>query len=79
MIYLDRSDLYGLVKTDRLLVKDVPQVTPARRKGLLRVLFGPSRNDSLPETYLFQLDRNGDTIPSAIALRVNRGVVVHDE
>jgi hypothetical protein len=74
IIYLDKSNLYDLVKTDRLQMMTIPKSSKSKGGNLLTLLFG-SKADTLPETYLFQLDNIGDTIPSAIVLRVNNNVV----
>jgi hypothetical protein len=71
IIYLDKSNLYELVKTDRLLMKTIPKSAKGKKGNLLKLLFGSSNPDTLPATFLFQLNHQGDTIPSAIVLRVN--------
>jgi hypothetical protein len=79
IIYLDKSNLYDLVTTDRLLMKTIPKWKQAKKAILLRLLFRTSKADTLPETFLFQLNHFGDTIPSAIVLRVNKEIVgYHD-
>jgi hypothetical protein len=75
IIYLDKSNLYDLVKTNWLLMKTIPKRTKEKKGNLLKLLFGSSNQDTLPETYLFQLDQQGDTIPSAIVFRVNDNLV----
>jgi hypothetical protein len=70
VIYLDKSNLFDMVKTERLQMKTVPKNVKAKKGHLLRVLFGSSKPDTLPDTFLFQLDNKGDTIPSAIVLRM---------
>jgi hypothetical protein len=75
VIYLDKSNLYELVKTDRLLMKTIPKNAKAKKESLLRLLFGSSKPDTLPETFLFQLNHQGDTIPSAIVFRVNNNML----
>ncbi|GAA4747579.1 hypothetical protein GCM10023229_29770 [Flavisolibacter ginsenosidimutans] len=74
IIYLDKSNFYDLVKTDKLLMKTIPKNVKVKKSNLLTLLFGPSRPDTLPETYLFQLDHRGDTIPSAIVLRLDNDI-----
>jgi hypothetical protein len=76
IIQLDRSNLYELVKTDRLRMITIPKNVKAQKRNLLTLLFASSsKPDTLPETFLFQLDQKKDTIPSAIVLRVNNNVV----
>ena len=75
VIYLDKSNLYDLVRTDRLEMMTILKSAKGKNKNLLTLLFGESKPDTLPETYLFQIDAKGDTIPSAIVLRVNNDVV----
>jgi hypothetical protein len=75
IIVLDKSNLYDLVKTDRLQMKTISKSSKPRKGNLLSLLFGSSKPDTLPETHLFQLDNKGDTIPSAIVLRVNNDVI----
>lgn len=75
IIQLDKSNLYDLVKTDRLQMMTVPKNGKAKKRNLLSLLFASSsKPDTLPETFVFQIDQRGDTIPSAIVLRVNRDV-----
>ena len=71
VIYLDKSNLFDLVKTDRLQMKTVPKNVKAKKANLLRLLFDASKPDTLPDTFLFQLDNKGNTIPSAIVLRMS--------
>jgi hypothetical protein len=72
IIYLDKSNLYDIIKSDRLLMKLMPKNDTAKKQGLLGILLGlpkPSHDNS-PEKFLFQIDNKG-AISSAIALRVN--------
>jgi hypothetical protein len=71
VIYLDKSNLFDLVKTDKLQMRTIPKNVKAKKGNLLTLLFGSSKPDTLPETFLFQLDNKGDTISSAIVLRMN--------
>jgi hypothetical protein len=76
IIQLDKSNLYDLVKTDRLQMVTLPKNGKAQKGNLLTLLFvSSSKPDTLPETFLFQIDQKGDTIPSTIVLRVNNNVV----
>jgi hypothetical protein len=72
IIYLDKSNLYDIIKSVRLLMKLMPKNDTAKKQGLLGILLGlpkPSHDNS-PEKFLFQIDNKG-AISSAIALRVN--------
>jgi hypothetical protein len=76
IIQLDKSNLYDLVKTDRLQMMTIPKNVKSQKRNLLSLLFASSsKPDTLPTTFLFQIDQKGDTIPSAIALRVNNNAV----
>jgi hypothetical protein len=76
IIQLDKSSLYDLVKTNKLQMMTVPKNVKEQKRNLFTLLFAScSKPDTLPETFLFQIDRKGDTIPSAIVLRVNKDVV----
>jgi hypothetical protein len=76
IIQLDKANIYDLVKTDRLRMMTIPRNMKAQKRNLLTLLFASSsKPDTLPETFLFQLDQKNDTIPSAIVLRVNNSVV----
>jgi hypothetical protein len=76
IIQLDKSNLYDLVKTDRLRMMTIPKNVKVQKGNLLTLLFASSsKPDTLPETFLFQLDQKNDTIPSALVLRVNNNVI----
>ena len=73
IIQLDKSNLFDQINTDKLLMRAVPK-NMEDKKDLLTWLF-PSKKDTLPETYLFQLDSKGNTKKSSIALRVTGNLV----
>jgi hypothetical protein len=75
VIYLDKSNLYNLFVSDKLLLKTIPQKDTAKKQGLIGLLFGLAKSDNSPEIFLFQIDNKGDTISSAIALRVNKDIL----
>lgn len=76
IIQLDKLGLYDLVKTDRLRMMTIPKNAKAQKRNILTLLFASSsKPDTLPETFLFQIDQKNDTIPSAVVLRVNNSVV----
>jgi len=71
VIYLDKSDLFDIVRSDKLKMMTIPKSEKSKKGNLLPLLFGSSKPDTLSDTYLFQLDNKGDTIPSAVVFRVN--------
>jgi hypothetical protein len=72
IVTLDKSNLYNLVISKRLLLKTIPKADSLKRKqGLLGKLLGLPKPDTTANTYLFQLDKLGDTISSAAVLKVN--------
>jgi len=75
IIYLDKSNLFDLVTTNKLLMKTVLKDEKTRKKSIFSLLFSPSKPDTLPETYLYQLDNKGDTISSAIVLKINQDLL----
>lgn len=70
-IYLDKNGLFDVVKTDRLLLKAMPALAP-KKQSLLGQLFNPAKPDTLPRLFLYQVNHQGDTIPNAPVLKVNR-------
>lgn len=72
LIILDRANLFDLVMTDRLRLVTVPGNKEARKSLLLEII-GTSKPDTLPKTYLYQVDDKGDMVPSAISFRVRYG------
>jgi hypothetical protein len=73
LIYLDRSNIFGLVVSNRLLLKTIPITDATRNKkrnNLLTLLFSTSSADTTPKTFLYQVDQNGKVINSAIVLKV---------
>jgi len=68
-IYLDRKNLDRLLKSDKLLIKTMMVKKRREEKKLLKFLFSQPKYDTIPETFLFQLNRYGDTIPKAVKLR----------
>jgi hypothetical protein len=70
VIYLNRSNLHGMVNTDKLLMKAMMVARRKRERSLLKSVFGKPRYDTLPETLLLQLNARGDTIPNALRLTV---------
>ncbi|HOZ68932.1 MAG TPA: hypothetical protein PLU11_10280 [Chitinophagaceae bacterium] len=71
ILILDRSNLYNQIISNRLLLKTIPQADSLKRKqGFLGKLLGLPKPDTTAKTYLFQLDHQSDTIPSALVLKV---------
>ncbi len=75
IIYLDKSNLYDLVMSDKLLMKTVSKDMTLNKKNIL----GSPNIDTLPKTFLYQLNINGDTINSAIVLNVNRNILTIEQ
>lgn len=71
VVYLDKTNLFDLVITDKLKMVTIPHTEEKKKNNLIKKLFGTSTSDTLPKTYLFQLDSKGDTIPFAIRLEIN--------
>lgn len=72
ILILDRSNLYNQIISNRLLLKTIPKADSLKRKqGFLGKLLGLPKPDTTAKTYLFQLDHQGETIPSALVLTVN--------
>jgi hypothetical protein len=75
IIYLDKSNLYDLVISDKLLMKTIPANKRGQEKNIFDLLFGSHKPDTIPKTFLYQLNNNGDTINSAIVLEVNKDML----
>ena len=70
VIYLDRSNLHGMVLSNKLLMKTMNVARKKQERGLLKSLFGKRKYDTIPETLLLQLNERDDTIPNAVKLRM---------
>lgn len=70
-IYLDKTELFDVVKTDRLRMKTMPALVP-QKQSLFGQLFNPAKPDTLPRLFLYQVNHQGVTIPNAPVLKVNR-------
>jgi hypothetical protein len=70
-LILDRSNLYNQIISNRLLIKSIPKADSLKKQGFLGKLLGLPKPDTTAKTYLFQLDHQGETIPSALVLTVN--------
>jgi len=79
IIYLDKSNLYDLAMSDKLLMKTVPKDITPKKKNILSLILGSPNIDTLPNTFLYQLNVNGDTINSAIVLNVNRNILTRKQ
>jgi len=75
IIYLDKSNLNDLIVSNKFLMKTIAQMDSTKKQGLLEVISGFPKLDNSPEILLFQIDDNGDTISSAISLRVNKHIL----
>jgi hypothetical protein len=72
IVQLDKSNLYNVVISNRLLLKTIPKADSLKRKqGFLGKLLGLPKPDTTASIYLFQLDKHGVTISSATVLKVN--------
>ena len=69
IIYLDDSEIFDVIVTDRLLMKSMPAPVP-KKQSLIGRLFNPSVPDTLPGIFLLQVTHQGDTIPGVPSLRV---------
>lgn len=67
LIYLENG-IPGALVSDRLILKTVtlPDSVIKRRKNSLLNLFSSHEPDTLPETFLFQIDINGKILDSSI-------------
>jgi len=70
IIYLDRSDLYGMLNSSKLLMKTMMTAERKQEGSLFKWVFGKRRYDTIPKTFLLQLNAKGDTIPNALRLRI---------
>lgn len=70
-IFLDKNELFDVVETDRLRMKTMSVPVP-KKQFLLAILFQPAKSDTLPRLFLYQVNHQGDTIPNAPVLKVNR-------
>ncbi|MGZ8518225.1 MAG: hypothetical protein ACXWWD_12790 [Chitinophagaceae bacterium] len=74
IIYLDRQNLHNLLTSDKLLIKTIPQKDTLRLKNILSLLFGSPKADTLPNTFLYQINDKGLPMDSAIILLVNDAI-----
>jgi hypothetical protein len=70
IVTLDKSNLYNLVISKHLLLKTIPKADSLKKQGILGKLLGLPKPDTTANTFLFQLDNQGDTISSAAILKV---------
>lgn len=75
IIYLDKSNLFGIIRTDKLLIKTVSNDTIPKKKNILSLILGSPSIDTLPNTFLYQLNVNGERINSAIVLEVSKNIM----
>lgn len=75
IVYLDKANLFDLVISDRLKMVTIPKTEKEKKRILMDLLPGSDKSDTLPKTYLFQLDSKGDTISSAPILEINNNFV----
>ena len=79
IIQLDKSNIFDLIESDRLLMKTILKSKQEEKGKFFSWFFKAPKRDTLPETYLFQINHKGDTIKSAIAFWVNENQVGYHE
>ena len=73
VIYLNKPDVSSELASDKLILKTVPisdSIKKKKQKGILRFLFDKSPIDTMPQTFLFQVNDKGEIIDSAISFKV---------
>lgn len=70
VLILDRSNLFNRIISNRLLIKSIPREDSVKKQGFLGKLLGLPKPDTTAKIYLFQTGHQGDTIPSALVLKV---------
>ncbi|MGB8191567.1 MAG: hypothetical protein WCF67_06595 [Chitinophagaceae bacterium] len=73
LIYLDRSGIPDELISDRLILLSIPENDSARKYrpyNLFNIIFGAQQHDTTPGKYLYQLDRHGRIMDSAISFKI---------
>ena len=71
IIYLDKSNLFGLINSDKLLLKSTIKIKKPQSQKQSETLFNSSNHDTISKTFIYQLTKLDKIDSSQLTLTVD--------